>query len=123
MNILFIRELKVETLIGVYEWEKRNKQALVFDIEVAADIGRAIETDDLQYTLDYKAIADRVSEFAENHHFNLVEALAEGCAQMLQTEFGVSWLRLRVAKPGPLDNARDVGVIIERGDRRMGYSP
>jgi dihydroneopterin aldolase len=118
MNILFIRELKIETIIGVYEWEKRNKQVLIFDIEVSSDIDRAIETDDLQYTLDYKAIADRLTEFVESHHFNLVEALAERCAQVLQQEFGVSWLRLRIAKPGPLDNARDVGVIIERGNKR-----
>lgn len=115
MNILFIRELRIETIIGVYEWEKRNKQILILDIEVSSDISRAIETDDLQYTLDYKAIADRLSEFVESHHFNLVEALAERCARVLQEEFGASWVRLRIAKPGPLDNARDVGVIIERG--------
>lgn len=117
MNILFIRELKVETIIGVYEWEKRVKQALIFDIEVAADLGKAIETDDLQYTLDYKAMADRLTEYAENNHFNLVEVLAERCAQILMKEFGARWLRLRIAKPGPLDNARDVGVVIERGER------
>jgi 7,8-dihydroneopterin aldolase/epimerase/oxygenase len=117
MNILFIRELKVETIIGVYEWEKRSKQTLIFDIEVAADISKAIETDDLQYTLDYKAIADRLTEYAENNRFNLVEALAECIAQILQNEFGASWLRLRIAKPGPLDNARDVGVVIERGEK------
>lgn len=117
MNILFIRELQIETLIGVYEWEKRNKQTLIFDIDVAADISKAIETDDLQYTLDYKAMADRLTEYAESHHFNLVEALAEGAAQVLQKEFGATWLRLRIAKPGPLDNARDVGVVIERGQK------
>jgi dihydroneopterin aldolase len=117
MNILFIRELRVDTIIGVYEWEKRNRQPLIFDIEVSADIDKAIETDDLQYTLDYKAIADRVADFAESNHFNLVEVLAERCAQVLQQEFGVSWLRLRIAKPGPLENARDVGVIIERGSK------
>lgn len=117
MNILFIRELKIETIIGVYEWEKRVKQALIFDVEVAADLSKAIETDDLQYTLDYKVMADRLTEYAENNHFNLVEALAESCAQILMQEFGARWLRLRIAKPGPLDNARDVGVVIERGDR------
>ncbi|MGQ9425797.1 dihydroneopterin aldolase [Gilvimarinus sp. F26214L] len=117
MNILFIRELRIDTIIGVYEWEKRNKQELIIDIEVAADISKAIESDDLQYTLDYKAIADRLTDYVESHHFNLVEALAEGAAQVLQKEFGASWLRLRIAKPGPLDNARDVGVIIERGEK------
>ncbi|MEX1032079.1 MAG: dihydroneopterin aldolase [Cellvibrionaceae bacterium] len=115
MNILFIRELKIETIIGVYEWEKRNKQTLIFDIEVEADISKAIETDELQYTLDYKAMADRLTEYAANNHFNLVEALAERVAGILQQEFGATWVRLRVAKPGPLDNARDVGVVIERG--------
>lgn len=117
MNILFIRELEIETIIGVYEWEKRIKQTLILDVEVAADVNKAIETDDLQYTLDYKAMADRLTEYAENNHFNLVEALAERLAKILQTEFGASWLRLRIAKPGPLDNARDVGVVIERGKK------
>lgn len=117
MNILFIRELRIETIIGVYEWEKRHKQTLIFDIEVSADINKAIQTDELRYTLDYKAMADRLTEFAENNHFNLVEALAERSAKILQEEFGARWLRLRIAKPGPLDNARDVGVVIERGER------
>lgn len=117
MNIVFIRELRVDTIIGVYEWEKHNKQALVLDVEVAADLGKAMETDDLQYTLDYKAMADRLVEYAETNHFNLVEALADRCAQILIKEFGVRWLRLRIAKPDALDYARDVGVVIERGER------
>lgn len=117
MNILFIRELRIETIIGVYEWEKRHKQTLILDIEVSADIHKAIQTDELRYTLDYKAMADRLTQFVENNHFNLVEALAERAAEILQQEFGARWVRLRVAKPGPLDNARDVGVVIERGER------
>lgn len=117
MDLLFIRELKVETIIGVFDWEKRNRQTLIIDVEMAVDIRKATESDDLQDTVDYKAVADRLMDYMENNHFNLVESLAEGMAALLQNEFGVRWLRLRIAKPGPLKNARDVGVIIERGEK------
>lgn len=117
MDLLFIRELRVETIIGVFDWEKRNRQTLIIDVEMAVDIGKATASDDLQDTLDYKAVADRLTDYMEHNHFNLVESLAEGLAGVLQNEFGVGWLRLRIAKPGPLSNARDVGVVIERGEK------
>lgn len=117
MDLLFIRELRVETIIGVFEWEKRNRQTLIIDVEMAVDISKAVETDSLQDTVDYKAVADRLTAYMESNHFNLVESLAEGLAALLQKEFGVRWLRLRIAKPGPLENARDVGVVIERGTK------
>lgn len=117
MDLLFIRELKVETIIGVFDWEKNNRQTLIIDVDMAVDIRKAVETDNLQDTVDYKAVADRLTDYMENNHFNLVESLAEGLATVLQTEFGIRWLRLRIAKPGPLDNARDVGVLIERGEK------
>jgi dihydroneopterin aldolase len=117
MGIVFIRELKVQTVIGAFEWERRIRQTVVLDLEMAADIAKAAASDRLEDALDYKAVADRIIAFADKSSFQLVETLAESIAGILQTEFGVTWLRLRVGKPGAVPGAKDVGVLIERGRR------
>jgi len=115
MDILFIRELRLDTEIGVYDWEKNVKQPISLDIEVNTTTQRAAETDDLVHALDYQTIADRISEFLTSRHFNLVETVAEEIAGILMKEFGVTWLRLRVSKLSAIKTAKDVGVLIERG--------
>ena len=117
MDTVYIRDLRVEASVGVYDWERDVRQTLVFDLDLATDIGRAAATDDLQYTLDYKAIADRLAAIVVSQHFQLVETIAERCAAVLRDEFAIRWLRLRVGKPTALVNAADVGVVIERGER------
>lgn len=117
MDIIYIRELRVDTTIGVYAWERRLRQTLVFDLELGTDIRPAAGADRLDLTLDYKAVADRVVAFAAAAAFELVETMAERVAALIQTEFGVPWLRLTVNKPGAVRQARDIGVIIERGMR------
>lgn len=117
MDIVFIRELKVQTVIGAFEWERHIRQAVVLDLEMAVDITQAAATDQLQYALDYKAVTTRITQFVEASRFQLVEALAEAVATIVREEFGVPWLRLRVSKPGAVTGARDVGVLIERGRR------
>jgi 7,8-dihydroneopterin aldolase/epimerase/oxygenase len=117
MDIVFIRELKVQTVIGAFEWERRIRQTVVLDLEMAADTSKAAASDRLEDALDYKAVADRITGFADTSNFQLVETLAESVAGILQAEFGVTWLRLRVSKPGAVRSARDVGVLIERGRR------
>lgn len=117
MDIVFIRELKIQTLIGVFEWERAIRQAVVLDLEMGVDIRQAAATDQLEHALNYKAVANRLIRFVEDSRFQLVETLAEAIAQILQQEFGVSWLRLRVSKPGAVRGSLDVGVLIERGNR------
>lgn len=117
MDIVFIRELKVETVIGVYAWERQIKQIVNIDVEMAADISRAAQTDAIDHALDYKAIVERLVQFVGDSRFHLVETLAEHIAEILHQEFSVPWLRLTVSKPGALSAAREVGVIIERGRR------
>ena len=117
MDIVFIRDLRVDAIIGVFEWERRIRQTLSFDLEMAADIARAAASDRIEDTLDYKAVAKRIRAFVEASEFQLVETLAERVAELVREEFGVPWLRLRLNKTGAVRGARDVGVLIERGER------
>ncbi len=117
MDIIYIRELRVETVIGVYDWERRIRQPVVMDLQMAADIRRAAATDNIDDTLDYKAVAKRVIAFVEGSRFQLVETLAERIAEIVLKEFRVEWIRLEVNKKGAVRGARDVGVIIERGHK------
>ncbi|MFN2330120.1 MAG: dihydroneopterin aldolase [Chromatocurvus sp.] len=116
-DIVFIRELRIDTVIGVYEWERQVQQTLLLDLEMRADVAAGAASDDVADALDYSAVSDRLREYASQHSVQLVETLAERFASLLRDEFGVSWLRLRLCKPGAVARARDVGIIIERGER------
>jgi dihydroneopterin aldolase len=117
MDIIFLNDLRVDTVIGIYDWERRIKQTVIFDFEMGTDIRKAAASDRIEDTLNYKAVAKRVIEFAGNSEFQLVETLAERVAQLILDEFGVPWLRLKLNKLGAVRYARDVGIIIERGSR------
>lgn len=115
MDKVFISDLRVETIIGIYDWERQVKQTVSFDLEMAHDIRKAAETDDIQYALNYKAVAKRIIAFIEGSEFLLIESMAEEVAKIVMKEFGVPWLKLRLHKPGALRQSKDVGVMIERG--------
>ncbi len=116
-DTVFIRELKVETVIGVYDWERSVRQLLVLNLEMASDNRRAAATDGIGHAVDYAAVSERLISFVEASKFQLIETLAEQVAAIVLQEFAVPWLRLRVSKPGAVIQARDVGVLIERGER------
>jgi dihydroneopterin aldolase len=115
MDIIFLRDLRIDTVIGIYEWERRIRQTVSLDLEMAADMRKAAASDAIEDTLNYKAVAKRVISFVEESRFQLVETLAERVAELVLNEFQVPWLRLRLNKTGAVRGARDVGVIIERG--------
>ncbi len=117
MDIIFIRDLRIDTLIGIYDWERAIKQTLSLDLDMATDIARAAASDDIKDALNYKAVAKRIIAFVESSEFQLVETLAERVAQLVREEFAVPWLRLTVNKGGAVRGAKAVGVIIERGER------
>lgn len=117
MDIVYIRDLKIQTVIGIFDWERSIKQSVSLDLEMAADIAKAAATDNIDDALDYKSIAKRVIAYVEGHNFELVETLAEKVAALIRAEFGVPWLRLRLSKPGAVRGSLDVGVIIERGEK------
>jgi len=117
MDIIFLHDLTIETIIGIYDWERKEKQSVVLDLDMAADIRRAAASDAIDDTLNYKAVAKRLIDFVGHSEYQLVETLAERVAEIVLTEFDVKWLRLRVNKKGAVRYAGDVGVIIERGER------
>jgi dihydroneopterin aldolase len=109
--------LEIETVIGIYDWERKQKQIVSIDLEMATDIRSSAEIDSIERALDYKAIAKRLIDFVEGSEFFLVETLAEQIAHLVLSEFDVPWLKLRLGKPGAVRGSRDVGVTIERGNR------
>lgn len=115
MDLIYIRNLRADCIIGVFEWERRVRQTVAIDLDLAADVARAAHTDRLQDTIDYKAIAKRLMEFVGASQFQLVETLAERVAEIVLREFAVTWVRVRINKKGALRQATDVGVVIERG--------
>ncbi len=120
MDIVFISDLRIDTLIGIYDWERRVRQTISLDLEMGADIRRAAATDAIADTLNYKAVAKRLIDFVGSSEYQLVETLAEEIAAIVLAEFAVPWLKLTVHKPGAVRGSRDVGVVIERGSREPG---
>jgi dihydroneopterin aldolase len=117
MDIVFLRGLRIETVIGIYDWEREIKQPVILDLEMQADVAQAAATDRIEDTIDYKAVSKRLIQFVGESRFELVETLAERCAAIIREEFGVRWVRLSLNKIGAISGATDVGVVIERGER------
>ena len=116
MDTIFINDLRIDTVVGIYDWERKIRQTIILDIEMATDISAAAKSDDIKDTLNYKAIAKRLIEFVKASEFQLVETLVEECARIIREEFGSPWVRIKLNKTGAVRGARDVGVIIERGN-------
>ncbi len=115
MDIIFLRELKIDTLIGVYEWEKRVPQTLQIDLDIALPSSRACATDNIDDALNYADIVRRIQDELANRHFNLLEALAEHIAQILLNDFKAPWAKVSVAKLQAIRGSKMVGISIERG--------
>ncbi|MCD9004713.1 dihydroneopterin aldolase [Luteimonas sp. XNQY3] len=114
MDTVFIEGLEIEALIGIYDWERRIRQPLVFDVEMTFDNRVPAASDDIADTLNYKAVSKRLIDYVSASEFGLVETLAERCAAIVIEEFKVERVRLKLSKPGAVRGARAVGVQIER---------
>ncbi|NVJ68601.1 MAG: dihydroneopterin aldolase [Gammaproteobacteria bacterium] len=117
MDITFIEDLKVDTVIGIYDWERQIRQTISIDLEMGCDISKAASEDTIDYCLDYKSVAKRIINFVEAAEYQTVETLAEKIASIVREEFNVPWLRLKVSKPGAVRGSKNVGVLIERGSK------
>jgi 7,8-dihydroneopterin aldolase/epimerase/oxygenase len=111
---LFLRELKVETIIGFLEWERRIKQTISIDLEIGADSRAAAAVDAEAGALNYESVARRLVEYVGTAEHKLVETLAEAIAKIVIREFAAPWVKVTVAKPGAVRGARDVGIVVER---------
>ena len=117
MDKIFLDELKIDAIIGIWDWERKIRQTVVIDLEMSADIAKAAATDDVVDTLNYKAVAKRLQAFVGDSSYQLVETRAENIARIIRDEFDVAWVRVKVHKPGAIRGSKDVGVDIERGER------
>lgn len=115
MDIIFLGGLQIETIIGIFDWERETKQTVILDIEMAYDIQKAAVTDDIVFTLDYKAVSKRIIAFVEASNYFLVERLTVEIADIILNEFNVPWVKVTLNKKGAIRGASDVGIIVERG--------
>lgn len=120
MDIIYLHDLKVDCIIGIWEWERRTTQTLTIHLDMAVDVKRAAVSDDIHDTLNYKGVAKSVIGFVSASQYQLVETLTEKIAQLILTEFKVPWVRVKLNKKGAIRGATDVGVILERGTRPPG---
>ncbi len=115
-DLIYIRDLKIDTQIGTYSWEQQIKQQVIIDLELMADLKKAAISSEIADTIDYAKLANSVSEFVASGAFLLLETLAEQVAELIMREFKVPGLRIKVGKPGALPKAKEVGVVIARGE-------
>ena len=113
-DTIFLHDMRIETIVGIWDWERKIRQTVAIDLEMGADIRKAAATDSIDDTLNYKKVAKRIQQFVGDSEFQLVETMAESIAGIVLDEFDVPWVRVRVNKPGAIRGARDVGILIHR---------
>lgn len=114
MDTIFLSEVKVQTKLGVPEWERMVEQTIILDIEIGYDLSKACQSDDVTDTIDYGAVVERVRATLKENSFQLVEALAEHICQLILHEFGALNVKVKVAKPAILPGLKALGVIVQR---------
>jgi len=114
MDKVFIEALEIECVIGIYDWERKIKQPIMLDIEMAFDNRVPAASDNIEDTLDYKAVSKRLIQFVSESEFGLVEKLAEQCCKIIVEEFKVTNVKLKLSKIGAVRGAKAVGVMLER---------
>jgi len=113
-DVIYIKDLRIKTIIGIFDWERKEKQEVSIDMEFPFDCKKAAATDSIEDAIDYKAITKGVIKFVEESSFQLQETLAENIAALVKEKYGVKSIKLRVSKPGALRGSKDVGLIIYR---------
>lgn len=119
-DTVFVRDLEVRAVIGINDWERREIQTILIDLDMACDASASAAEEDIEKTVNYRSVAKAVTRLTEEGRFFLVETLAERIAELVRRDFGVPWVRVRVRKPGAVRFSREVGVEIERGSRERG---
>lgn len=123
MDKIFLNSLAIDCIVGIWDWERKVRQRVVIDLEMAVDIRTAARSDRIEDTVDYKKVSKRLQAFVGESQFHLVETLTEKIAELIVTEFGVRWVKVRLNKQGALRGSRDVGILIERRAEDYAASP
>ncbi len=113
-DAIVLNDLRVKTLVGIWDWERKIRQVVSIDLEMGVDITRASTSDSIEDTLNYKNVAKRVQSFVGESEFRLVETLAERIAELVLSEFQLPWIQVYVKKPGAIRGAENVGIRIRR---------
>lgn len=115
MDIIFIQGLKTQAIIGIYDWERENRQPLIFDLEMSLPIIGAAMSDNINDTVDYKCVSDEIIELVKNSRFELLESLCESiCQHILKTHLAVQKIQLKVSKPQAVAETETVGLMMTR---------
>ena len=120
MDIIFIRELRADAWIGIYEWEKLSPQTLDFNLEIGLDTHPAGESDNIRDTVDYGKVVERIRSDLKDTHFKLLEALAEHVSEVVLHDFKAQWVKISVAKINHMRGVKMVGVTIARRREHAG---
>ena len=115
MDTLFLRDFRLQMIIGIYEWERKVPQTVQLDLEIGLPHSRAGLTDNVADSINYADVAQRIRETVAQRNFNLVEALAEHTAQLVLTEFSAPWVKVCITKLAVVRGIKELGVCIERG--------
>ena len=117
MDIIFIHELRIDTRIGIYEWEQQTPQTIQLDLEVGLPGAHAAQSGKIGDTIDYSKIVGRIEQLFQAQHYSLLEQAGVAIAEVIMGEFKAPWVKVSIAKLGALRNVKRLGVTIERGKR------
>lgn len=117
MDTIFLHGLQADCIVGVWEWEKQITQKVIIDLDLGFDLKKAASTDQLENTLNYKEVAERVIDMLEKSRFELIERMADEIATFIMNEFSIAWVRVRLNKGSVVKNVHNVGILIERGEK------
>lgn len=119
MDIVFINKLKVYSIVGIFDWERKAPQELVFDVQLAWDISKAAKSEDIDDALNYAEVANSLADFVKEKQFKLLETLLEQSAGMIMEKYKVPWLRISCEKTQVMTSVKGVGLTVERGDPKV----
>lgn len=111
---IFVQSLQLDASVGVFEWEKKIRQSLIFDLELFTDFRIAAQSDAIADAVDYAAVCEQIKQVLAMDHYQLLERLAEVIVQTLFEQFSVERIVLSVHKPGAVPNTQSVGVKVDR---------
>jgi dihydroneopterin aldolase len=116
MDITYIHGFEIQTIIGIFDWERENKQALFIDLDIGNNFSNAIYSDKISDCIDYTQVCKEINNLANNHSYQLLESFAEQISQIIINQFHAQWVRVKINKPMAIKNAQSTGVIIERSN-------